>query len=530
MIDPLLEEDPKGPKDRPRHDGIMDRIVVKVDSRLRMQAGDLEKDLIARLQEDFTHKNPQREKLERMGVHPFALSKEPKEIATWRIDGDELSVPRGGLSELRQALIDFGVGWSIEDNRVEGTGPKGIPEHGLTLRDYQQEMVEAGLKYQNAILRAPTGSGKTTAALALVSEIDLPTLVIVWTGNLFDQWVRRAMDEFGLKKSEVGVIRGSKRVVKPITIGMQQTLVHCAEDYADVFGCVICDEVQRFAARTFMTVIDKLAARYRIGMSADERRKDRKEFLLYDIFGDVEVEVRQQDLIDRGFVHDVMIDVIPTGFEAPWYAGLFEGMGDRDRKPSKELVKERLQAFNRLCDEMAEDADRNALAVRIALEYVKRQERVVLMSHRRGHCITLDADVSATGQKCGRMLGTTEDGQVFEETRQGLADGSLRVATGTFQAIGTGLDMPSVSVGVVATPIANSRDGRPFFAQVRGRFCRTNEAAGKTGARLVYLWDRAIFGLKPVENLVRWNNVVRVLDGGVFVDGREYLKTERGKE
>lgn len=502
-------------------------ITIVVDSRLRMRASDLEPEFVERLQEDFTHTNPKRLLLERMGVHPNVLRKEPPTIPTWRFDedGDTFSVPRGGLGRLREAMLDHGVEYRVDDRRTEGSGPKAKLEHGLTLRDFQEEFVEVGERVQNALLRAPTGSGKTTAALALIAAVGLPTLVIVWTGNLFDQWIRRVVAELGIPEGDVGIIRGSKRKIRPVTIAMQQTLVNCAPEYATTFGVVVCDEVQRFAARTFLAVIDVMHARYRIGITADERRKDKKEFLLYDVFGDVAVDVKQNELIDRGFVHDVTIDVIPTDFVAPWHAELFE----HDPNPSRAKVKARLQAFNRLVEDMAVDADRNALAVRIAVEHVKAGERVVIMSHRREHCGALDADVSALGIKCGRMLGTSEDGEVFEATRKGLADGSLRVATGTFQAIGTGLDMPSVSVGVVATPIANSRDGRSFFSQVRGRFCRTAAADGKTSARLVYLWDREVFGLKPVENLVRWNREVRVFDCSMMVGGREFLKKERSK-
>lgn len=500
----------------------MDPVTVIVDSRIRIPVSEIPSEAVERICELFTHTNPTRIALVRMGVPPAALRNEPAEILTWDLSKTELSIPRGGIGRMREVFAEFGIRYRVIDNRTEGKGPKGIPAHKLSLRDFQEEMVNVGTRIENALLRAPTGSGKTTAALALASTIDLPTLVIVWTGNLFDQWVRRAVDELGIPEREVGMLRGSKRTIKPLTIAMQQTLVNCVDEYADQFGVVICDEVQRFAARTFLSVIDRLPARYRFGISADERRKDRKEFLLYDVFGDIAVDISQSELIERGFVHDVAIDIIPTGFSAPWHSKLFE----RDDNPSMAKVRARLQAFNRLVEEMAGDSERNAIAVQTAIDYVEKGERVVVMSHRREHCITLDADISSRGYKCGRMLGTDEDEPEFEATRKGLATGEIRVATGTFQAIGTGLDMPSVSVGIVATPIANSRDGRSFFGQVRGRFCRTSND-GKTSARLVYLWDREVYGLKPVENLCRWNRTVRILEGGMMVDAKEFLKRER---
>lgn len=482
-------------------------IEVIADARLRMRVRDLPDVVIERVCQAFTHANPMRAKLERMHVKA-ARFREPKTIQTYRLDREWLTVPRGGLRRLREILSEAEIERRVIDGRTEGTGPRGIPAHRMTLRDFQEAIVQAAVANENCLVRAPTGSGKTTAALAFAAEVDLPTLVIVWTGNLFDQWVRRAVAELGIDEGDVGLVRGSTCRVRPLTIGMQQTLRQRWPELEGTFGVVICDEVQRFAAGTFFDVVDNFPARYRLGISADERRRDRKEFLIYDVFGEIAVDVKQADLVRQGFVHDVEVRVVPTGFDAPWYVAL--------------PIAERAIRFDDLLSEMMTNAERNAVALGLARGEIKHGEQVVLLSHRRDHCRRFDADLAAVGITSGLLLGGAESESEFRRTLDGILRGGVRAAAGTYQAIGQGLDLPSVAVGIATTPIANDAGGRSFFGQVRGRLCRTAE--GKDDARIYYLWDRALYGSRPIRNLTRWNRRVVVLDGERWIDGREFVR------
>jgi superfamily II DNA or RNA helicase len=503
--------------------------IIEVDSRLRVRTTDLPAEVVERLRVEFTHDNPMHEKLKRLGLKGPALYREPKTIASCRYDGEWMTFPRGGIGRLRAVFEEFGIARRIVDNRIDGDGPRGIPRHRVVLRDYQETIVEEAMRVQNCVVRAPTGSGKTTAMLALASRLDLPTLVIVWTGGLLDQWVRRAVAELGLTEDEVGIIGGGTHRIRPLTIGMQQSLVKHTGRIASTFGVVIADELQRFAASTFFECIDRLPARYRIGVSADERRKDRKQFLIYDAFGDIAVDIDQDDLVAQGVVHDVEVRVVPTDFTSDWYDDLQARVRDAEKRArdddvpmSQSLVKERLLAFDKLVEDMMTDPRRAALSVELAASEVAAGEQVVMMSHRREHCRRLDADLSARHVRCGLMLGGDDD--EYNRTLHALLDGSLRAAAGTYQAIGQGIDLPSVGVGVCCSPIANSRDGRSFFKQVRGRLCRRDDATGKQGARIYYLLDRAVYGLEPLRNLCRWNRRVVMRDGDEWVDAREWLK------
>jgi hypothetical protein len=131
--------------------------------------------------------------------------------------------------------------------------------------------------------------------------------------------------------------------------------------------------------------------------------------------------------------------------------------------------------------------------------------------------------VARTEPRSGLLLGGKDAKVEFERTRVGILAGEVRVAVGTYQAVGTGTDLPSLARGVASTPIHNNK---PFLEQVKGRICRVSTATAKSDARLYVLWDRAIFGLAPLRNLCRWSNVVKLKDAftGEWVDGHERLK------
>jgi superfamily II DNA or RNA helicase len=492
----------------------MSAIRIALTDRVRIRAEDLTPRLRDILRNQFTHANPEHARMLRVGRKP--TEDEPPYYRTWRNEqtdaGEQiLTFPRGGLLRVREQLRNAGLTWTIEDLRTEGEPFEwqqayAVPDHNLTLYPYQEGMVQAALAKQNCLLRAGTGAGKTVVAFALVARLKLPTIVIVWTGALMDQWVERLQKEMGLSKKQIGIIRGSKCDLKPITVAMQQSVVSRlkkgnGEAITSGFGVLIFDEVQRAAATTMFAAIDPFPAKYRIGISADESRKDRKEFLTYDLFGQVAAEVTRETLVAGGFVHDVEVCVVPTEFDAPWYRF----------RPD----------FNKLLAEMQEDEARNNLALSMAMQEVEAEEQVLVLSHRVEHCRTMDATLTAQGIKTGVLLGGQEFQEVFRDSKAKLLSGEYRAAVGTVQAIGQGLDIPRMSRMVCMTPIANNKQQ---FGQVRGRICRTDTGSGKTNARLYYLWDRKVYGAAAIMNLVRWNPTVKVLEGGIWVEGKEYLK------
>jgi superfamily II DNA or RNA helicase len=260
---------------------------------------------------------------------------------------------------------------------------------------------------------------------------------------------------------------------------------------------------QRFAARTFNDVIDVFPARYRIGFSADEHRKDRKEFLIYDAFGSVAVDISREEVVKRKLVLDVEIRVVPTEFRADWYV---------------EQQKEDRPDFNRLLEEMTKNKHRNLIATSIARTMMGLGHQVLMLTHRREHAASFIRAEIESGTRAGLLLGGPENTAEFASTVKAIRSGELKIAAGTYQAIGQGMDVPSVSRGVACTPIASNTQ---FFGQVRGRLCR--KYAGKKDAVLYYLWDKDVFGIEPILNLRKWNKVVMVESGDEWLTAADFV-------
>lgn len=480
-------------------------IDIIVDNRVRIPLAQLSVARLERLRESFTHDNPDERP-------------DPPFYRTYRTEGRSITFPRGGMSRVRDVLRDDGAEWKVQDRRSVGDFDKldmtwggEIPKHNLKLWDFQERVVEAMGQRQNCIIVAITGSGKTTSALSFAARHSIPTLIIVNTGGLRKQWVKRIMKELGVRKDAIGIIGDGKRRTAPITIAMQQTLARGIEqDWIDAFGMIICDEVDLFAAPTFYDAVDPWRAKYRVGLTSTLERHDGKTFMVRDLFGDVATEVTKDEAIAKGKIVEVEVRMIETFFKADWYK---RAVASRNRF----IIQ---NSYHKLLREMGEDFERNEMVCEVVKDAVAEGDQAMVFSLRREHCFELDRMFMAIGLRTGVMLGGAEAANQFEITTERLNAGTLDVVVGTEKAIGRGQDFPSVSVGVITMPFANNDT---LMKQVAGRLCRACEEKGKTKGVLYYFWDRKLHGRKPLENLLK-NFSVLVRDGDDWRAGREVLK------
>ena len=117
-------------------------------------------------------------------------------------DLDRLSLPRGLLDDATRVVEAAGSRLEVDDRRP--TAPARELGFTVQLSAAQTDAVAALADHDLGVLVAPTGAGKTVMACALIARLATPTLVLVHTEPLAEQWRQRLGDLLGLKRREIG--------------------------------------------------------------------------------------------------------------------------------------------------------------------------------------------------------------------------------------------------------------------------------------------------------------------------------------
>ena len=149
--------------------------------------------------------------------------------------------------------------------------------------------VEHLLQENCGILIAPTGTGKTLQGLVVGAHLGRFIGWPVYASHMEDN-VREHAHLIGLTDDDIGVVRGKQcDLGKPLTIMYIPSLLRNIYPQAlyDQVGTLVADEVNRHGAPEWKKTIGQFPARYRLGMSADPKRKDGLDKLIRYSFGGV---------------------------------------------------------------------------------------------------------------------------------------------------------------------------------------------------------------------------------------------------
>ena len=235
-------------------------------------------------------------------------------------DENYLMLPRGCQENLTTFLSEHGCKLTVDDQRVSGRTID-VQFRG-ELRPDQHAAVQTLLQFDNGVLAATTAFGKTVAAIGLIAERKVNTLILVHTQAQLQQW-KKALEQFliineqlpeqpvqrGRKKqlSLIGQLGGMKNTLSGIVdIAIMQSLItdHEVKTLVNDYGMIIVDECHHVSAESFECVLKAAHAKNVYGLTATPKRSDGHQPIIFMQCGPIRYSADAKDYAAKhGFSH-----------------------------------------------------------------------------------------------------------------------------------------------------------------------------------------------------------------------------------
>ena len=414
----------------------------------------------------------------------------PRIISCADLTDEYLALPRGCEDAVTILLQEKGVAYRIEDNtnhcRAISVHFKG------ELRDNQQEAVNILAANSNGVLSATTAFGKTVAAIGLIAQRGVNTLILVHTKALLDQWAQR-LEQF-LAIDDVPAIEEGKRIRKKslspigtlssagnrlhgiIDIALMQSCItdNDVKPFVKDYGLVIVDECHHVSAVNFEQILKAVNARYVYGLTATPIRKDGHQPIIFMQCGPIRYNAdAKAQMRDQTFQRLLVPRFTP-----------FRTVSGEDL------------SFTKVAHQLAEDEYRNLFIVKDVIEALKEGRSPIILTSRTAH-VEILADLLKP--HCPNVI-TLVGSESIKEKRQKMeylqsipsSEPLVIVATGKY--VGEGFDYARLDTLFLVSPVA----WKGIVAQYAGRLHREFE-----GKQDVQIYDYIDIRVPVCESMYR---------------------------
>ena len=210
--------------------------------------------------------------------------------------------------------------------------PQGVADFVKSLhipfkvRDYQYNAIYQALKFNRRLLLSPTASGKSLMIYSITRYFvnkGQNVLLVVPTTSLVEQMCGD-FDSYGWSSDHYchKIYSGrDKHTSKPVTVTTWQSIYKMPKNYFEKFDCVIGDEAHQFKAKSLINIMTKLHnCKHRIGFTGTLDGSNTNQLVLEGLFGPVNKVVKTKQLIDKGYLSKLKINVLLLQHES----GLFD--------------------------------------------------------------------------------------------------------------------------------------------------------------------------------------------------------------
>jgi DNA excision repair protein ERCC-3 len=361
-------------------------------------------------------------------------------VARQKLDEDHLRAPisdseswvaQEATAAVKRTLYE--AGYPVEDERDLASGADLAVDLLPELRAYQHDWVDRFMEKQSGVLVGPPGSGKTVAALGVLSRVGGETLILVPSRELVRQWRDEVLTQTTLEASQVGEYHGGTKDVRPVTIATYQTAGmdrhrHLFDDRE--WGLIIYDEVQHVPSDVFRRSTN-LQTNHRIGLSASPLREDDREEDIYTLVGPP-IGTDWDALFDEGFVAEPEVEIR--------YVGWADATDHRDQYVGSEGHKRRQLA--------ATNPAKIPEIERILAAHPQRKALVFVDYLDQGRALSTALDAPFVSGETPHH----DRERLFQRFREGSLSTLLVSRVGD-----EGIDLPDAELAVVASGLGGSR-------------------------------------------------------------------------
>ncbi len=383
-------------------------------------------------------------------------------------------------------------GLSFKDS-VQDLVPCPVLECSLQLRGYQADALKAWDDAgKRGTILLPTGAGKTVLAISAIANLNEPTIVIVPTLDLLEQWRSRLEREL---KVEVGIFGGGESLLRAVTVSTYESAYLRAGEMGNRFNFIVFDEVHHLPAEGYRQIAEMFTAPHRMGLTATFEREDMLHKEIPRLVGGVVYELKPDDLAGK-YLSEYSL-----------------------RRISLELTDEEKVEYERNHKIFTDYLSSRGIRLTSPFEFQRfimrsardNEARGALLARNRAHEVAFNSETKMgaleeilRANPDDRVLIFTQHNQlVYRISRRFLipyithrsdkderAEVLRRFKEGKYRAVVTsnvldeGIDVPEASLGVIVSGTGSSRE----FTQRLGRLLRKSE--GKQ-AKLIELVSKA---------------------------------------
>lgn len=172
-----------------------------------------------------------------------------------------------------------------------------LPMVSLPLRPYQDAAI-AGWRNagKRGIIVMPTGAGKTIVAIGAIAMMSVPTLCLVPTRILLEQWRERLHEFF---RMPIGILGDGQQRLAPIMVTTFESAYRYMNWIGNRFSLLVVDEVHHFGVGMRDEALEMCTAPWRIGLTATPVTNSEARKKLVEIMGRIVYEVTLNELTGK---------------------------------------------------------------------------------------------------------------------------------------------------------------------------------------------------------------------------------------